>query len=148
MEMSKKRRTGAAVTEFAFVAPIFFMFLFGIFEYGRLFMTRHVMDYAAREGVRYAIVSQDTGTLAEVQAIVANRMQGFQNTFTAGTYAVDAFWIDTSNTVYHPYNTAPFGYIMGVTVKGNFKPILPVFLLWGSNSVPLTSACYMTAEAN
>src|SRR5436190_19629265 len=47
---------GQALVEFAFVAPIFFLLLFAIIDFGRYVYYVQVLDNAAREGARYAIV--------------------------------------------------------------------------------------------
>ncbi len=47
---------GQALLEFALVAPIFFLILFAIIEFGRAVYVTQVLNNAAREGARYAIV--------------------------------------------------------------------------------------------
>ena len=51
------RRRGAAVVEFAVVAPVFFLLVFGMIEYGRMVMVQQVLTNASREGARLAVVS-------------------------------------------------------------------------------------------
>lgn len=60
----KPRRRGAVVVEFAVVAPVFFVFIIGAFEFGRLNVIRHTVDNAAYEAVRLAIVPGATSTEA------------------------------------------------------------------------------------
>ncbi len=43
--------------EFAIVAPVFFMLLFGIIEAGRFILFYETLNNATREGTRYAIVN-------------------------------------------------------------------------------------------
>jgi hypothetical protein len=50
------RRRGQALTEFALVAPLLFFILLSIIEFGRASYAVQVLDNAAREGARYAIV--------------------------------------------------------------------------------------------
>ena len=45
------------MVEFALVAPIFFVVLFGIIEAGRFIYTYETLNNATREGARYAIVN-------------------------------------------------------------------------------------------
>ncbi|MCI0583916.1 MAG: pilus assembly protein [Chloroflexi bacterium] len=52
----RTRRAGQALTEFALVIPIFLLVLYGIIEFGRYVYTVQVLNNAAREGARYAIV--------------------------------------------------------------------------------------------
>jgi Flp pilus assembly protein TadG len=64
----RKRRRGAAVVEFAVVAPVFFLLVFGMIEYGRMVMVQQILTNAAREGARVGIL--DNSTEATVQAAV------------------------------------------------------------------------------
>ncbi|MCI0343819.1 MAG: pilus assembly protein [Chloroflexi bacterium] len=50
------RSRGQALAEFAIIAPIFFFTLFAIIEFGRAVYTIQMLNNAAREGARYAIV--------------------------------------------------------------------------------------------
>jgi Flp pilus assembly protein TadG len=51
------RGRGQALVEFAMIAPLFFMLLFGIIEVGRFIFYYEVLNNATREGARYAIVN-------------------------------------------------------------------------------------------
>ena len=51
------RVAGQALVEFAIVAPVFFMLLFGIIEAGRFILYYETLNNATREGARYAIVN-------------------------------------------------------------------------------------------
>jgi hypothetical protein len=53
---SGSRSRGQALVEFAMVAPLFFLLLFGIIEGGRFILYYQTLNNAAREGARYAIV--------------------------------------------------------------------------------------------
>ena len=48
---------GAAAVEFALVASLFFLFIFGIIDFGRYFFTQHSLQYGTREGMRLALVA-------------------------------------------------------------------------------------------
>ena len=52
----ERRGRGQALVEFALVAPIFFLLLFGIIEGGRFILYYENLNNATREGARYAIV--------------------------------------------------------------------------------------------
>jgi Flp pilus assembly protein TadG len=54
------RRPGAATIEFALSAPIFFMLLLGMFEFGRVYMASQLLTEAARVGCRKGIVEGTT----------------------------------------------------------------------------------------
>ncbi|WP_315849866.1 TadE/TadG family type IV pilus assembly protein [Blastopirellula marina] len=64
----RSKRTGAAVVEFAIVAPLFFLLVFGMIEYGRMVMVQQVITNASREGARRAVL--DGATTSEVVAAV------------------------------------------------------------------------------
>ncbi|MDR3409606.1 MAG: pilus assembly protein [Formivibrio sp.] len=53
-----KKQKGVSVVEFALVAPVYFLLIFGIIEFGLLFWSDLTMQYAVREGARYAITGQ------------------------------------------------------------------------------------------
>ena len=65
-----RQRRGAAVVEFAIIAPIMFMLVFGIIEFGRAMMVQQLLTNASREGARRAIV--ESATAAEVTTLVNN----------------------------------------------------------------------------
>jgi len=50
------RRRGQALAEFALAAPIFFVLMLGLIELGRAVYYMQILDSAARDGARYAIV--------------------------------------------------------------------------------------------
>jgi Flp pilus assembly protein TadG len=60
-----QRRRGAALVETALVLPIFFGVVLGIIEFGRAFMVAQLLNNAAREGTRAAIMSGSTNTEVE-----------------------------------------------------------------------------------
>lgn len=68
---NKRNRKGTVVTEFALVAPIFFMFLMGAFEFARFNVLRHTADNAAYEAARAAMVP---GATANDAIEKANRL--------------------------------------------------------------------------
>lgn len=57
---SSLRRAGAAAVEFAIVAPVFFLVVLGIIEFGRMVMVQQVITNAAREGARIAVLDSAT----------------------------------------------------------------------------------------
>lgn len=55
-------RRGAAVVEFAIVAPVFFLLVIGLIEFGRALMVQQVLTNASRVGARTAIGLNATTT--------------------------------------------------------------------------------------
>ncbi|WP_295993863.1 TadE/TadG family type IV pilus assembly protein [Rugamonas sp.] len=54
----RRRQRGSNVIEMALVAPVFFLILFGIIEFSLMYFSTLTMQYAVREGARYAITGQ------------------------------------------------------------------------------------------
>jgi len=50
------RKRAAAIVEFAIVLPLLLTVLFGIIQYGWVFMVRQTLQMAAREGARVAVL--------------------------------------------------------------------------------------------
>ena len=57
------RSAGQALVEFALVAPVFFLLLFGIIEGGRFIFYYETLNNATREGARFAIVHGENSRL-------------------------------------------------------------------------------------
>ena len=51
----RSSRRGAAAVEFAVVAPLFFLLVFGFFDYSLYVYRTNIVQNAAREGARYAV---------------------------------------------------------------------------------------------
>jgi Flp pilus assembly protein TadG len=68
-----RNERGSVAVEFGLIAPIFFLLLFGIIDFGRAFYTVHDLAAAVREGARYAAVLDDpVGRADEVRTVVKN----------------------------------------------------------------------------
>ena len=66
---------GATAVEFAIIAPIFLVFLFGLLELARVMFTQGVLIYAVQEGSRYA-AARGTSTVAEIENAVSESFIG------------------------------------------------------------------------
>lgn len=67
-------RKGAAVVEFAVIAPLFFLLILGIVEFGRAMMVKQVLTNASREGARRAVI--ESATIPEVEDLVQKYLAG------------------------------------------------------------------------
>lgn len=63
-------RRAVAAVEFALIAPVFFVVILGIVEFGRMMMVQEILTNAARVGARAAILSGSSTT--SVQTIITN----------------------------------------------------------------------------
>lgn len=73
-QVCRKHRKGAAVVEFAVVAPVLFLLIFGMIEFGRMVMVQQVLTNASREGARIAVL--DGATTTDVTTAVQNYLAG------------------------------------------------------------------------
>jgi Flp pilus assembly protein TadG len=103
--VNRIRRRAAAVVEFAVVLPLLLTILFGIIEYGWVFMVRQTLLNGAREGCRVAVLQTTTAPYTQVTAAVSNVMtpahiSGYSVTMTHATVAAPTETV----TVSIPYN--------------------------------------------
>jgi Flp pilus assembly protein TadG len=132
--------------ETAFVLAIACLFLFGIIEYGRYLFVLQVVENAAREGARHAVVHTHITTLdADTVAVVNQRMAGVQN--VVRNYKVDVYRSDGTGNNGGLASDAAFGEYIVVEINADYDPILPNFLLMGSE-IHIRTKAMMNSEAN
>ena len=140
---SYRFRRGVAAVEFALVAPLFFMFVFGIIEFGRMVMVQQIMTNAAREGARIAIVP-GTAT-ATVQSQVATYL--VNGAVISSTSALNGGTGKPTMTVSpDPPSGAASGSLVTVTVTVPFTAVswLPTPIYLGATT--MTATCTMRTE--
>jgi Flp pilus assembly protein TadG len=139
----RSRRTGATAVETAMVLIPCFMFIFSVFEYGRMLMAWNVLNNAAREGCRYALVNNTSTTVtADTTTAVTSRMSGLNTTaFTSFSVSVSGTHGGVSTAV----NNLVAGDLITVTVTGTyqFMNIIPNVKM---GTVTMTSAPTMVCE--
>ena len=110
----RKNRRGAAVVEFAVVAPIFFLIIMGMIEFGRLVMVQQILTNASREGARLAVLDDpregSVVTDGVIQA-VEDYLQGGSITGATVTVTPD------------PPNSAGYGEPVTVSVEVPFDQV-------------------------
>lgn len=72
----ERRERGSNIVEFAMVAVLLFMLLFGIIGFGVMFSFKQTLTQAANEAARSAAVQQ--GTTAQKQAAAQQSVQAFE----------------------------------------------------------------------
>lgn len=141
---SIRRRSGLTIVETAIVISLCVLILFGIFEYGRFVMARQVIQNAAREGARLAVVSTNTLTTADIQNTVTNYLAGQQ----LSGVTINVYWADPDTGVNRgAWTDASFGQGIAVQVSGSYQPVLPS-LLYLPASIPIQVRAVMYSEAN
>jgi Flp pilus assembly protein TadG len=83
-----KDERGSVAVEFGLIAPIFFLLVFGIIDFGRAFYTSHDLAAAVREAGRFASTFPDP-LAADVQPQIRARAQYFALSF-GGEAVTDA----------------------------------------------------------
>lgn len=68
-----RSRRGATAVEFAFCAPVLLMIVFGVIEFGRIFMVQNALTNAAKDGCRKAILAT-TRDINQVTAAVKRQI--------------------------------------------------------------------------
>ena len=125
-----QRARGAAVVEFAVVLPLLLTILFGIIEYGWVFMVRQTLQTSAREGARIAILQTSEEPYTAALSRIAEVMQptGLTTYTVTMTHATVADPVETIEVAI-PYND--------VSLMGGF---------FGTHAYDLGGACSMRKE--
>jgi Flp pilus assembly protein TadG len=127
----------------ALVMMIFFTLILGFFEYSRFMMLRQLMQNAAREGARQAVVNTDTLTTANVQAIVTKYLVNVPLT----GLNIQVYETDSSGNNIGVWTNSPFGTGVAVQVDANSSIILPTSG-WAPGSFHFSVKSIMRCEAN
>jgi len=106
---------GQTLVEFALIAPIMFIFLFGIIDFGMVLNRRIAIEHAVREGSRYAAVhlASDPATCTAIQKRTAERAGGSAIDWEqVGVHCFDQGGVPTTSPVTGDTVrvTAPFQY--------------------------------------
>lgn len=101
--MRKDSRRGSAAIEFAMVAPIFFLFLFGLIETGVLFLAQSTLTNAIEDAARQVRTGQQKGALSAdtVKSLVCSSFASSdpQNPPASGAHTGLMSWQDCKNTL-------------------------------------------------
>ena len=142
---TSRKRGAATSVELAFVLIIFVMLMFGIMEYCRLCFTMTVVESAAREGCRYAVVNANDATVvADTQAYVLTFMGGLN--VQDAPYSCNLYLADASGNNIGAAGTAQFGQFICCDVSVTYVPVTPGLLFM--KTFVLRSKCNMMSEAN
>jgi Flp pilus assembly protein TadG len=138
-----RSRRGAVAAETALVLTPVITLIFGVFEFSRLLMAWNLLDNAARQGCRYAVVNNTDPTIStDVQTTVTSSMAGQTSAFSNFTVSVTG----THQGVATPVSNLTAGDMVTVTVSGtyHFMNIIPLIKL--PTSFTITSAVIMGCE--
>lgn len=113
--------------EFAVVAPLFFLLILGMVEFGRMMMVQQILTNASREGARIAVL--DNTTTADVVTAVQNYLSSGGVSGASVTVSPD------------PPSSAAYGESVSVVVSVPFDQVswLPSPMFLGGNTLEATS---------
>lgn len=140
----RSRDGGQSLAEFALVLPIFLLLFVAVVDFGSAVFTFNSLTNAAREGVRLAIVNQDSASIvarAESQVSVAeinapNVSINFYDQAADGTP-------DTSSTC----SPAAVGCLAVVSFESTYRPITPIIgRILFKNGVTFKATSVLTVE--
>lgn len=122
------------MVEFAIVAPLFVLFVFGMVEYGRMVMVQQILTNASREGARIAVLEGSTNS--EVQDAVVEYCEAGRVTLSDSNVEI----LNESGTAMD-ISTAEFGDAVNVTVSVAFQDVswLPSPMFAGNRTLHASS---------
>lgn len=125
----RRYRRAAAAVEFAVVAPLFFLLVLGMIEYGRMVMVQQVITNASREGARMAVL--DGSDTDEVMVVVNDYLASGSINATSATVTVSP----------DPPSNAEFGDPVTVAVSIPFTEVswLPSPMYLGGKTLTATT---------
>ncbi|MFO0891494.1 MAG: TadE/TadG family type IV pilus assembly protein [Isosphaeraceae bacterium] len=141
-------RRGAAVVETALVLSLLLVCLLAVFEYGRILMIRQLMQNAAREGARLAVVGTATTpdvTTEQINALMTSLMSGQ----ALEEIAIEIYQADPATGArLGGWDQTPYGGAIVVKLSGTYRPMAPTTLGIIPNPMPMTVVSMMRSEAN
>ena len=124
--VSKTSRRGAVTVELAIVSPLIFLFFFAAIEFGRLQMTLHGLEGAAREGCRVAVswdASQEDVEQAVATQLAGFGVSGYTLTTDPGSITSATQWEPVNVRIEVPYEQVswlpPPRFLQGITLRGS-----------------------------
>jgi Flp pilus assembly protein TadG len=148
-------RRGAALVETTFVLLIAFTLTFAIYDYSRFFMLSQLVNNAAREGARQAVVNTNTQNTTMIQNTVVQYLAGQSFTDSSGNAfsAADVVVTQVNPATGLPttpdsnWYDAPFGSTIKVQVNAKFTSLFPTFGFM-PKTVNLQGTAVMSSEGN
>jgi Flp pilus assembly protein TadG len=130
-------RPGAAVVEFALLAPLLMTVFLGMIEMSRVMMIEQILNNAAREGARKGVLAGSA--TSDVQTAVSNYMTNSAVTLSDPTNQV---------SVSPDPSTASAGTSITVTINVTYSSVswLPISLFMGNRT--LSASVVMRKESN
>lgn len=130
-------RRGTSAVEFAFIAPLFFMLVIGMIEFGRAMMVQQILTNAARQGARLATLDSTNGSSNPTPtSLVTSEVN----------YVLAAANISGATTTISPSLPATAGTDISVTVSVPYMSVTWVPSPWFLSGATLAANCVMRRE--
>ena len=138
-KVNRNNEKGTSMAEFAVVALVFFMIIFGIIEFGRLLYTHNALTDAARRGARYAVLhgsvagpgQPDPATCVKNVAIYGETNINPTTCAATGPPLINGLTATNVVVEYQGLSPDPYGMNIGtatVTIQNyNFNLSIPLF---------------------
>ncbi len=128
---------GAALLEFALIAAMLLILVFGMVDFGRAIYSKNSITHAAREGGRYAaVLNAPSVRVAEITNVVITHMSPF------GGPPIKAD--DVTVTMDPEGAVQPNSIIIGINYP--FKPVTPLAKLIGLGTMTLKASAQFRWE--
>jgi Flp pilus assembly protein TadG len=151
----RKQRPAGVVVEMAVISVVCLMFMFAIFEYGRVVMMQQIMENASRAGARVAVVTATSyiapaTATANVDAVVKSQLANVKLT----NLTITLFQSDDLGNNIGAWTSTPFGKNIVVQIDADCPNLFPT---WGflpnsstttPNAIHLKAVTMMRGEAN
>lgn len=127
-------RVGNSMVEFALVAPLFFLLVFGIMDFGRLFFVQETLQYALRQAGRYAVTGQgqvagQTNRVASIRQVAENYSAGLINSGNINNLLITCIKCSGGTTNYAGARNDE----MTISMLTNLKLITPMIQIFFPN---------------
>jgi Flp pilus assembly protein TadG len=137
-------RGGATAVEFALVAPLFLMLIFGTTEFGRLLWTEQALQETAIAGARCVAIAQSPTSNPTSSPCASG---GSYSPASATTYIqkVASGWglsLPPSNISANPAGSGGCAGLSQVTLTSMFTSVVPSLVQFGGGITLSASACY------
>lgn len=87
-----RNRRGNALVEFALVAPVFFLAMFGTIDFGRMLWLASTVEHVAKEGARYAAIRGAEKIIPATESDVKNYVKGRTVGISPSDMTIDVAW--------------------------------------------------------
>ncbi len=133
MRVTRDKKRGSALVEFAFIVPLLFALVFGVIDFGRALYSYHFVSNAAREATRWASVRGWTCTDLNNCRASASDISAYVKSIaplgidtSSSRLSATTTWVAPPNNlaICNTYNNNP-GCAVQVQVNYQFKFVLP-----------------------